>query len=473
MRSDHATEHGSQQARDSSALESLVHAEKIKDLYSKGVFALSINLINSSILVAALWLEFPHRRTLLWMGLTYALVAFRLIGWIHHQRAKDAAAYDSRRWAREWSIGIFLSGVLWGSAGVLFYTESLGSLYLVLFVIGGMVAGVSASTSSFLPAFTAFTIPALAAPIVRLCVAGDAMHLTMAAFLSAFGLGMTSVAWTGNRAIDESIRLRFKNALLVGDLTAVRDELALLNRELEERIAVRTKELKQAISERDRFVSVVSHELRAPLSAMLLNLNLTSQLIRRPATQAADLHRYCDILLRQANRMLRLVDDLLDLSRLSTGRMQYNKARVDLKSLIERTLEEMAPQLQAAGDARFAVEAEAGLLGNWDPGRLQQVFVNLLTNALRHGAPPFSFTARKVGEDAEVVVKDCGQGIPPQALTRIFEAFASAHPDATPGLGLGLHIAAQIVRAHDGTIRAESIPARGSSFIVRLPLAPA
>ncbi|HEY3451304.1 MAG TPA: HAMP domain-containing sensor histidine kinase [Myxococcales bacterium] len=474
MQGNHAKEQGSLPPGDGAALESLVRAEKVKALYSKGVIALGANLVNSAILVAALWRVFPHDWTLVWMGLTYSLAAVRLVGWQRHQRAKDSPAYDASRWAREWLLGISLSGALWGSAGVLFHppAHSLGTLYLVLFVIGGMVAGASASASSFLPAFTAFTLPALAPPVLYLCLSGDATHLTTAALLTLFGVGMTSVAWSGHRAIDEAIRLRFKNALLVEDLRAVTDELASLNRQLEERIAVRTKELEQAVADRDRFVSIVSHELRAPLSSMTLNLRLSSRLVGRvPAAEAAELQRYTDVLVRQAHRMLRLVDDLLDLSRLSTGRMQYQKVRVDLKSLIAATLEELAPQLAAAG-APFPVEAEDGLVGNWDPGRIQQVLVNLVTNALRHGAPPYSLSARRIDGDVEVVVRDSGRGIPPEALERIFEAFASARSGPTPGLGLGLHIAAQIVRAHDGSIRAESEPGRGASFIVRLRLLP-
>ncbi len=455
------------------ALELLVRAETIKALYSKGLFALSTNLVNSAILVAALWPIFPHGRMLVWTGLMYALVAVRFVGWFRHQRLKEAPGYDTRRWARGWMIGTFLAGLLWGSAGVVFYpVDSLGNLYLVLLVIGGMVAGASASMSSFLPAFLMFTVPALAPPLVRLCLEGEAMHVFMAALVVIFGIGMTSVTWTGNRAIDEAIRLRFKNSLLVGDLTAVKDDLAVLNRELEERIATRTQELERAVAERDRFVSVVSHELRTPLSTMILNLDLASHLFRRgPAPDIDRLHRSLDVLARQANRMLRLVDDLLDLGRLSTGRMRYQKVPIDLKSLIQGMLEELAPQFTAAG-AGFAVEVEEGLLGNWDPGRIQQVFVNLVSNAIRYGAAPYSLTARRVEADAEVVVRDAGRGIPQEALTRIFEAFASAHAGVTPGLGLGLHIAAQIVRAHDGSIRAESAPGSGASFVVRLPLLP-
>ncbi|MGC4121423.1 MAG: ATP-binding protein [Myxococcales bacterium] len=454
------------------ALEVRVHAEKIRALYGKGLFALVTNLVNSTILLAALWQTLPHPPMLLWAGLTYALAAVRLVRWRQHRRAKESEGYRPRRWELEWLVGLAASGLLWGSASVALYPEhSLGSLYLVLFVIGGMVAGVSATTSSFLPAFVAFAFPAVGVPVVRLCLADTAMHFTMAGLFTIFGFGMTAVAWAGSRAQDEAIRLRFRNTLLVEDLSAVRHDLALLNRQLEERIATRTKELERTVSERDRFVSVVSHELRTPLSTMILNLDLTSGLLSQ--NPAANLSGRFELLSRQVRRMQRLVEDLMDFSRLSTDRMRYQKVSVELKGLVLGTLEEMAPRIAAAGAAdRFGVELADGLVGNWDPGRLQQVLVNLVSNALRYGAAPYSLTARRVDGNAELVVRDSGRGIPTEALTRIFDAFESAHPGPTLGLGLGLHIAAQIVRAHEGTIRAESTPEQGAAFIVVLPLMP-
>jgi signal transduction histidine kinase len=268
------------------------------------------------------------------------------------------------------------------------------------------------------------------------------------------------------------VRLRLKNVLLVEDLTWTREQITRLNRELEERVDTRTRQLRQALADRDRFVSIVSHELRTPLTSMRLTEEILARLFRSKQIDAGQLARLLPVLSRQTDRMRGLVDDLLDVGRLSADQMRYRKEPVELARIVGATMEQMAPQL-AVASASFSVDLDEGLVGIWDPDRLQQVFVNLMTNALKYGARPFSITAHRRGDRVRIAVRDSGRGIPREYLQRIFEAFQRLESAPGPaGLGLGLYIAERIVRAHGGTIHAESAPGRGSTFIIELPLAP-
>jgi signal transduction histidine kinase len=416
-------------------LERVVYQERIRVLYAKGLVALIANLVNAAILVVVLWGDsISKARALAWLGAMSSVVAIRLVIWQRH-RAADQLKYDALHWQRLWSIGTAVTGAIWGSAAIaLFPPDSMLGQQVVLFVLGGMVAGASASMSTYVPAFLAFTVPALAPAVIRLMLEGDRGHLAMALFLFVFGVGMTSVARAGGRALAESVRLRL------------------------------------TLADRENFMSVVSHELRTPLGAMRLSNDLVGEALRKPTVDVARAQRAADMTARQLERMHRLVDDLLDVNSLSANRMRYDKEPVDLHTIIRDTLDQMAPQL-ASVRSDIVVTEDAGLRGNWDSHRIEQMLKNLIANALKYGAPPYSLTSRRVGDKAELIVKDSGAGIPQQHLGRVFEIFERLDVGtARAGLGLGLYIAERIVRAHDGSIRAESKPGAGASFIVELPL---
>jgi signal transduction histidine kinase len=455
------------------AIESLVYAERITALYDRGLIALVANLVNAAILAAALHDAVPSRTLLIWVASMYVVVLIRLVLW-RQQRKMGRSVADIDRWARVWLVGTAITGAVWGSAGFsLFPVQSIGAQDLLLFIIGGMVAGASASMSSFFPGFVAFLAPALAPPTLRLMIENDRTHWAMAILLVSFGIGMTAVARAGERALVRSVRLRFKNARLVDDLSSAREQLTCLNKELEERITARTHELQQAVADREHLVSIVSHELRGPLQSLKLNQQILSRLIDDPALDIVQLRRLLPVLTRQTERMQRLVEDLLDTGRFTADRMHCDKEPIEIAAVVAATIEQLAPQL-AVANQHFAVDVEPGLKGIWDPHRLQQVLTNLMFNALTHGAPPFSLSARRADGTVQIVVKDNGPGIPPEHRQRIFHAFERIDwsADSGPGLGLGLHIAQHIVNAHDGIIQVESEAGCGTSFIVELPLRP-
>lgn len=229
---------------------------------------------------------------------------------------------------------------------------------------------------------------------------------------------------------------------------------------------------REAIETRDEFLSICSHELRTPLTS----LKLQNQLVERALQQDSvlDRERFSQLVKRSGNqvdRLVRLVEEMLDISRIRSGKLAIVAERVDMISLTRETLERFAAQLQAM-KCVVTLSAPAELHGDWDKLRLEQVVVNLLTNAMKYGqGKPIHIEIQKAADHVLLSVKDQGIGIAKEHQTRIFERFERAiSKSEISGLGLGLYIVKQIVELHGGTIRVESELGKGSQFIVDLPL---
>ncbi|ATB40244.1 sensor protein [Cystobacter fuscus] len=239
------------------------------------------------------------------------------------------------------------------------------------------------------------------------------------------------------------------------------------------RANVARERAEDAVLLRDEFLSVASHELKTPLTTLLLQQQMVERALAQGgrAPDRDSLQQRTLAMHKQCERLSRLVDSLLDVSRLSTGRMMLERSRVELTQLARECIERLSPQVEASGGT-VSLEAPTPVEGNWDRFRLEQVVVNLLTNALKYGeGKPVELIVRREGESAVLVVRDHGMGIREEDQRRIFDRFERAAPARHfGGVGLGLYITRQIVNAHAGTIEVTSKPGEGSTFKVRLPL---
>ncbi|WP_437752523.1 AAA family ATPase [Sorangium sp. So ce1389] len=233
-------------------------------------------------------------------------------------------------------------------------------------------------------------------------------------------------------------------------------------------------EAQQAIERRDEFLLVASHELKTPLTSLKVQAHLIERLLRR--YQRAELaperlDAALQVFNRQIARLGHLVDELLDVTRLNAGRLTLARAPVDLAALAREVVERMSQQL---ANARCQVELDVDepVVGCWDPSRMEQVLINLLSNAMKYGAGgPIHVVVRRQSDRALLVVRDHGMGIAEADHARIFERFERAVSVRNfGGLGLGLYIVRWIVTLHGGTIRVESALGEGAAFIVELPL---
>ncbi|MGE4405028.1 hybrid sensor histidine kinase/response regulator [Pseudomonas sp.] len=233
-------------------------------------------------------------------------------------------------------------------------------------------------------------------------------------------------------------------------------------------------ELENAVRMRDDFMSIVSHELKTPLNTLVLEVQLRKLQLSRNNLAAFDeskLRGMVDKDERQIQSLIRLIDDMLDVSRIRTGKLSIRPSRVDLAQLVGSVVESFAAQMEAKG-CQLQLEKREPILGVWDEFRIEQVLANLLTNAMRYGAgQPVRVSVAPCPEGACIEVRDQGIGISAKSLARIFCQFERAEgSEGSAGLGLGLFIADQIVKAHGGRIQVESEEGRGSLFRVLLPL---
>jgi PAS domain S-box-containing protein len=228
----------------------------------------------------------------------------------------------------------------------------------------------------------------------------------------------------------------------------------------------------QANRAKDEFLAMLGHELRNPLAPIVSAL----QLLRMRDDLAGS--REHDIIARQVDQLVHLVDDLLDVSRITTGRVTLDKARIDLRDVVAHAVEATAPVF---ADKRHHLAVDAPpqpLLVDADDRRLTQVFTNLLANAAKYTTPGGRIVAalRRTGDQVEVEIRDNGIGIAADLLPSLFDVFVQAQqsPDRAGGLGLGLAIVRSLVALHGGSVEARSAgTGQGSSFVVHLPAAAA
>ncbi len=267
----------------------------------------------------------------------------------------------------------------------------------------------------------------------------------------------------------ELYKQRIETRRQVEALEKSRQEQEVLLRELQ----VTQGELQNAVRMRDDFMSMVAHELRTPLNTLFLEAQLRKMQLDRGNTaifDAAYLQKMVARDQRQIQSMVRLIDDMLDVSRIRSNRLSIRPSQVDLQALLARVVNNLSNQASAAGST-ITLEPGEPATGVWDEFRIEQVVINLLTNALRYGkGKPVTVSTVGVPGGVRILVRDQGMGISEEDQKRIFEQFERANGnDGTGGLGLGLFITRQLVEAHGGKIGVESREGEGATFMITLP----
>lgn len=233
--------------------------------------------------------------------------------------------------------------------------------------------------------------------------------------------------------------------------------------------------LQKALKSRDDFFSICSHELKTPLTTLKMQIQLVNHLRERKGDEVAfgtaNMEKFLSHADRSVERIIHLVNDMLDISRMQTGRLTLNLERVELDHTIYDVAERLKPFCEQAG-CELRTEIQPDIVGLWDRFRIEQVITNLITNAAKYAPErPVEVYAGKIEGKAVIKVKDYGPGISPEDQKRIFERFERATgTDSVSGLGLGLFISREIMGLHHGTISVDSTPGKGSTFTVTLPL---
>lgn len=332
---------------------------------------------------------------------------------------------------------------------------SLGVVYLpaimVISVVWGLGLGLFASVASAL-AFNFFQIP----PLHRFTIAAEQNWVALAAFAVAAMVSSAVAGLARARAVEaESRREEADRAL--AELAARTRERDRMQAELVEAEALRrSDELKTAL------LRSVSHDLRTPLTSIIA----AGAALDSPSVTAEERHELSAGVVEQGRRLSRLVENLLDVSRLQAGDAEPRREPVDLSGVLEAARESVGAD---SAQVKFAVDAEAPPI-EADPGQIERVFANLIENAIRYGGDrPVLVRARQTGGRLDIRVVDQGPGIPEPERERIFEPF-QRREGGGQGFGLGLAIAKGFVEANGGEIAVESMPGQGSTFVVSFPL---
>jgi PAS domain S-box-containing protein len=288
------------------------------------------------------------------------------------------------------------------------------------------------------------------------------------------------IAATEGRFEEEGWRIRKDGTRFWANvvITALRDPIgrligyAKVTRDLSERRRLEEERVRRAQAEesirlRDEFLSIASHELKTPLTALQLQLqNMQKKIAALDESLASRINRA----VRSGQKLAELIEALLDVSRIATGRFELRRECLDLGAAAREVVERLQDTAEKEG-CSVTLEVAPALVGSWDRLRVEQVLTNLLHNAIKYGAGhPVGVIVRMDGHDAVMEVTDRGPGIPEKDLHRIFGRFERASSMRNyGGLGLGLYVARQIIEAHGGTVSAGNLPQRGAHFVVRLP----
>ncbi len=297
-------------------------------------------------------------------------------------------------------------------------------------------------------------------------VAKDGRRLDISLTISPVRDGSGRIVAASKVARDITARKESEKALL-----ALADQLAVQVVDLQRL----QNELRQADRRKDEFLATLAHELRNPLAPIRNSL----EVLRLSDDLSPAATRVREIMQRQVDHLVRLVDDLMEISRFTRGKIDLRKEPLDLVAVIRSAVETSRPVIDAGGHQLAITLAPERMTLVADPVRLAQVIANLLNNAAKYteNGGQIWLAARREGNEAVISVRDNGLGIPADVLPGIFEMFTQVNRTlnrAQGGLGIGLSLARNLVQLHGGRIEARSDgPGQGSEFIVRLPLADA
>jgi signal transduction histidine kinase len=236
----------------------------------------------------------------------------------------------------------------------------------------------------------------------------------------------------------------------------------------------RFQDAQEDIRARDEFLSIASHELKTPLTSMLLQLQTALHNIQNVSLanfSVEHLLKMLESVQRQTNRLSKMINDLLNVSLMTTRKLELEPEKFDLSALTKEVVESFSEKIIREG-YDISIHADTPVVGVWDKVRIEQALTNLLSNAIKYGdAKPIVITVKEINNFALVAVADHGIGIPGKEKDKIFELFQrGGASEKYKGLGVGLYITDQIVEAHKGKIHVKSREHHGTTFTMELPI---
>lgn len=448
-----------------------VRAAEIHLLYENADTGTVVSIVIASLLAYALRDSIPRVVGGAWL-LYMLLISVGRSVLARRYRQASPSDTEADRWNQAFVVGAAMAAIGWGAgAFVLNPAGQPTNEILLVFTVGGVMLGGASLLAARPEAFLTFLLPAGFLTALRLAIEGDPDHMMMAFLAALFTVATVVTTWRFHLAIASSFRLRFANKDLIESLQTAKNEADALNRQLELRVRDRTARLTEADQRKDEFLATLAHELRNPLAPIRFALEAL-----KVDTSSASAVRARDVIERQVGQLVRLVDDLLDVSRITANKIQLRREPLDISRLMAIAAESISPLATAAGQTLHVQPPPSPIHVDGDGARLVQVFTNVLQNAVKFTprGGHIWFTAEDQCHQAVVRIRDTGVGIASDVLPRVFDMFHQAEPileRTTGGLGIGLTLARRLVEMQDGQIDVRSPgPGHGTEVEIRLPI---
>jgi signal transduction histidine kinase/CheY-like chemotaxis protein len=448
-------------------------AAETRLLYQNATTGIVATLVITSLLAYAEWAVVSPVVVSIWWLYMLLVSAARFLLVRRYWRASRNDT-DHGPWNMAFVIGAAMAAAGWAAAAVVLYQPGRPmSETFLMFVVGGVMLGGASLLAARPEAFLTFLLPTGLVISLRLASVGDEDHLMMGFLTALFTVSTLATTWRFHLMIDSSFKLRFDNDDLIESLQNAKNHAEALNRELELRVDERTAKLVEADQRKDVFLATLAHELRNPLAP--IRFALESLKAGAPAASAA---RAREVIDRQVRQLVRLVDDLLDVSRITANKIHLHRESHELARLMATAVESIMPLAQVADQQLDVRVPSTPIRVDGDGARLVQIFANVLSNAVKFTprGGQIWFTADRQSDVAVVCIRDTGIGIAPDILPRIFDMFQQGEPileRSVGGLGIGLTLVQRLVEMHDGHIAITS-PGRGqgTEVEIRLPITP-
>ncbi len=435
--------------------------------------------------VGLLWNSLPRTVLSVWLGVMALLFLYRAV--VHHYRLYEAGnilSIDSdviRRW---YLVAVLLTGAGWGVASTLMFPHNeINQIVFAFLLVGVSANGVTYASVAWV--YYGFVGLVLVPLMMRLFYVGDDIYYALSA-MTGFFLGvMIMAAYRMHKLSNAELKLSYRNEELINDLTKASQNQEVLNTNLKEEIwhgKRIEKELQRAKDKAEKmsrakgeFLANMSHEIRTPMNGVIGTL----QLLEESELNLAQLE-YVQIANKSAEALLAILNDILDLSKIEAGKLNFEIIPFDIHEIIHDLVTLHALKAEQKGVLlryNFAQDIPKILRG--DPTRLRQILLNLVSNALKFtqqgqiNIEVSSLTRSETRIDLKIEVKDTGIGIPVDVQADLFKAFTQADGSTTRkygGTGLGLAIVSQLVNMMNGELGLESTAGEGSNFWFIVPL---